>query len=116
MLPSYQSLDGAKSKRFASLNITTQTGRGSIDQESIEVRLASKPESPDQVDCRTTANLQRAWTKADFSLAFEPNDASWSLTAWAKNITNEVVKTGWVQSNILLADPRTYGATVTKQF
>lgn len=49
-------------------------------------------------------------------MAFEPNDASWSLTAWAKNITNEVVKTGWVQSNILLADPRTYGATVTKQF
>lgn len=61
-------------------------------------------------------NLQKAWTKTDLSLAYEPDHANWTITAWAKNITNEVVKTGWVQSNLLLADPRTYGATVTKHF
>ena len=66
-----------------------------------------------------------SYTKGDLRFAWTAPDAHWSGSVWVKNITNEVYYEGGgpvskYNTNLvrvgLIADPRTYGASVRYQF
>jgi iron complex outermembrane receptor protein len=66
-----------------------------------------------------------SYTKGDLRFAWTAPDEHWSGSLWVKNITNEVYYEGGgpvskYNTNLvrvgLIADPRTYGASVRYQF
>ena len=59
---------------------------------------------------------QQAYATWDTSVAWDKADGKFTINAYVKNLTNEVVMSGYTYSNISLQAPRTYGATFTANF
>jgi iron complex outermembrane receptor protein len=63
-----------------------------------------------------------AFTKTDFTLNYAPNDASWSVLVYLRNIENKRVITDvteYASTSVYrfqFSEPRTYGARLTYKF
>jgi iron complex outermembrane receptor protein len=64
----------------------------------------------------TEASWQKAYTVADASLVYRSPDDKWGLSGYVKNLTNEVVKTGYFVGYITPSMPRTVGMVVNARF
>lgn len=58
---------------------------------------------------------EAVWT-VDAQIGYVPDDANWRINLWGKNLSNEVIKGSGDGVSVYLAEPRTYGASVTASF
>lgn len=59
---------------------------------------------------------QQSYATWDASLAWDKADGKFTVNGYVKNLTNEVVMSGYTYSNISIGAPRTWGATFTANF
>jgi len=59
---------------------------------------------------------QQAYATWDGSLAWDKADGRFTVTGYVKNLTNEVVLTGYTYQYVSIAAPRTWGATFVANF
>lgn len=59
---------------------------------------------------------QPAYWKFDTYLNLGPQDSTWSINLYCKNVTNEPVRIMALMTNVMLDEPRTYGATFKVKF
>lgn len=59
---------------------------------------------------------QDAFWEQDLSIAYADAGGRWTLNGYVKNLSNEVVKSNYIGSQMTLESPRTYGFTVTAHF
>jgi iron complex outermembrane recepter protein len=61
-------------------------------------------------------NNQAAVWRFDASLAFVPDNGRWSINAWARNLSNEIVKASQQGAASFLDAPQTYGVSFSVNF
>jgi hypothetical protein len=69
-------------------------------------------------DSNNPANLawQQAYTKWDFQTTWEKDDGRFSVTAYARNLSDEVVLANFTDPYVSIEAPKTYGITFSAQF
>ena len=77
---------------------------------NVIMKAGSDPSSPYYL------SWQQAYATWDASLAWDKSDGKFTVNAYVKNLTNEVVMSGFTYQYISLSPPRTYGATFTANF
>lgn len=59
---------------------------------------------------------QQAYATWDFTTAWDKADGKFTVTGYVRNLTNEVVMSGYTYQYVSLAAPRTWGATFVANF
>jgi iron complex outermembrane receptor protein len=62
------------------------------------------------------AQTQEAYSIVDMSLKYAPVGDQWSLTAYVRNLTDEVTKLGYFGDIFLVSSPRQYGVVYNVKF
>ncbi|HEY9105971.1 MAG TPA: TonB-dependent receptor [Roseateles sp.] len=107
----------------SSINLGYQH-RFDLDGAGLTARLQTHRESPKYLHyTNTAASLQKAFTKTDFVLTYEPPSGKWNVMGYVRNIENKDVMTDFFlnagapnERTANLAPPRLFGVRFESQF
>jgi iron complex outermembrane receptor protein len=78
--------------------------------------LSSQVVYPDEKIPNDIRDVQKGYSTGDASVLYRPDDGSWTLNVYCKNLNNAKIKTSHFFGYAQLSAPRTYGLVLSRNF